>query len=230
MGCLAADMTRFDSSARTPPFRDEDYFQRLADGAPVLIWMAGLDMGCFYFNRAWLDFRGRTLEQEQGNGWAEGVHPEDVQRCVRHYVGCFEQRAPFAMSYRLMNRAGEYRWILDRGAPHFGTDGTFLGFYGGCAETEGDRAIERIAQLRTGLAALGEFARQQASAALPAVDAGKGPADKQSLEAVARAHYASHLAQQHAAAQIGRLADDMLTYGRIDHGICLVDAAPKRVS
>ena len=230
MGCLAADMTRFDSSARTPPFRDEDYFQRLADGAPVLIWMAGLDMGCFYFNRAWLDFRGRTLEQEQGNGWAEGVHPEDVQRCVRHYVGCFEQRAPFAMSYRLMNRAGEYRWILDRGAPHYGLDGAFLGFYGGCAETEGSRSLERIGQLRASLATMGEFARQRASAALPVVDGGKGPVVQLSLEAVARAHHSSHLAQQLAAAQIGRLADDMLKYGRIDNGVCLVDAAPRHLS
>jgi PAS domain S-box-containing protein len=223
-------MTRSESPEGTPSLRDEDYFRELADGVPVLIWMAGLDMGCFYFNRAWLDFRGRTLEQEQGNGWAEGVHPEDVQRCVRHYIGCFEHRSPFAMSYRLKNRAGEYRWILDRGAPHFGLDGTFLGFFGGCAETGGDKAIERIGQLRTSLSTMGEFARQRASAELPGMNAGKGPTDKLSLESVARARHGSHMAQLHAAAQIGRLADDMLTYGRIDDGACLVDAGSKPLS
>src|ERR1051325_7326155 len=112
----------------------EDYFQTLADGAPVMIWMSGRDMGCFYFNRAWLDYRGRTLEEEFGNGWTEGVHPEDMECCVQHYVSCFERHVAFAMSYRLLHWSGEYRWILDRGAPHFSAEGEFLGFYGGCAE------------------------------------------------------------------------------------------------
>src|SRR3954465_11411056 len=101
---------------------EDEFFQRLADGAPVMIWMSGLDMGCFYFNRAWLDFRGRTLEKEFGNGWAEGGHPEDVERCVNHYISCFQRRLAFAMTYRLRNWEGEFRWILDRGAPHYSAD------------------------------------------------------------------------------------------------------------
>lgn len=188
-------------------------------------------MGCFYFNRAWLDFRGRTLEQEQGNGWAEGVHPEDVQRCVRHYVGCFEQRMAFAMSYRLKNRAGEYRWILDRGAPNFQRDGTFLGFYGGCAETAGDMAIERIGQLRASLGEMVEFAQLQAADAPEARDEIKETKDKMSLESFAKAHHANHREQlrrkQHAAGQISRLAEDMLAYGQIGDGTCLVDGTQK---
>ncbi len=122
----------FDSTTTemtlTLPQEPEDVFQQLADGAPVMIWMSGLDMGCFYFNRAWLDFRGRTLEQEAGNGWAEGVFPEDLERCVSHYVSCFERRMAFAMTYRLQDLRGNYQWILDRGAPHYHPDGTFLGF------------------------------------------------------------------------------------------------------
>ena len=92
---LALITPDFPAGASAPR---EDFFQQLADGAPVMIWMSGLDMGCFYFNRAWLDFRGRTLAQESGNGWAEGVHPDDLERCVNHYVSCFERRIAFEVS------------------------------------------------------------------------------------------------------------------------------------
>src|SRR5579883_2861798 len=132
-----------------PGFPHEDFFQQLADGAPVMIWMSGLDMGCFYFNHAWLEFRGRSLEEEQGNGWAEGVHPADMARCVNHYISCFERRVAFAMSYRLKHRSGEFRWILDRGAPHFLPDGTFLGYFGGCAEIISAGSINRHMQLHS---------------------------------------------------------------------------------
>ena len=126
-------MSNIPSGSSANP--DVEHFQQLADGAPVMIWMSGTDMGCFYFNRAWLDFRGRTLADEFGNGWAEGVHPDDLERCVQHYASSFQRRAAFAMSYRLQHHTGEFRWILDRGAPHWAADGQFLGFFGGCAET-----------------------------------------------------------------------------------------------
>jgi PAS domain S-box-containing protein len=197
---------------------DIDFFQRLADGAPVMIWMSGPDMGCFYFNSEWLDYRGRTTEQEYGNGWAEGVHPEDLERCVQHYIGSFEKRIPFAMSYRLMHHSGEYRWILDRGMPHYGTDGKFLGYYGGCAETPVEAAVGRIAELRQSLNQMRDRAAllaEMESLTYP------NPAMAEPLSDKARDLVYEHQARQHAAIQMGELAVDMLTHDRIPPGVCL---------
>ena len=198
---------------------DLEYFQRLADGAPVMIWMSGTDMGCFYFNRAWLEFRGRTLQEEFGNGWADGVHPEDLDRCVQHYVSSFERRAAFAMSYRLRHYTGEYRWILDRGVPHWTADGEFLGFYGGCAETPAEAAVERIAQLREALHQMREFADCLASTESHALRHDFSGGD--TPEAEARRVHLERRVRQNAAAQIGKLAADMLNYERIANGACL---------
>lgn len=124
----------------------EEMFNYLANHAPVLIWIAGLDKGCFYFNQPWLNFTGRTLEQEQGNGWAEGVHPDDFDRCWQTYVEAFDARQPFTMEYRLRNRGGEYRWLLDNGVPRLAPDGEFLGYIGSCIDIteryEARQAIE----------------------------------------------------------------------------------------
>ncbi len=191
-------MPNLDTPSVRPP--SEDCFQQLADGAPVMIWISGLDLGCFYFNRAWLDFRGRTLEQEAGNGWAEGVHRDDLERCVKHYTSCFERRIAFAMTYRLQNHAGDFLWILDRGAPHYAADGTFLGFFGGCAEIERQTPLVRANELRSSLAAMAEFARRLASAELTA---------------------AASRSRQHAAQQMTQLAADMAKYEAIPRGACL---------
>ncbi len=180
-----------------------------------MIWMAGLDMGCFYFNRAWLDYRGRTLEQEFGNGWAEGVHPEDLDRCVQHYISSFERRASFAMSYRLQDHRGEFHWILDRGVPHYAADGTFLGFYGGCAETPADSTVARVGQLREALQEMRVFAERLAEAEACTI----GTHPQGTFEA--RAHELQNFARHHAVSEIGRLATDMITYGRIEQGACL---------
>jgi PAS domain S-box-containing protein len=201
------------------PNPDVEYFQELADGAPVMIWMSGMDMGCFYFNRAWLDYRGRTAEEEFGNGWAEGVHLEDLTRCVQHYINSFERRVPFAMSYRLQNQSGEYRWILDRGAPHYNADGKFLGFYGGCAETHADAAISRISELRVALKQMRDFAERIAMAQAQTF---RGPSrGAETLEQKSRYLQFQHRVRLNAAVQIGKLAADMLTYDRIPNGACL---------
>ncbi|MEL6461572.1 MAG: PAS domain S-box protein [Cyanobacteria bacterium J06621_15] len=125
----------------------EQRFKKMADTAPVMIWMAGCDKLCNYFNAVWLEFTGRTLEQEIGNGWAEGVHPEDRDRCVQIYESCFDARQAFSMEYRLQDKNGDYRWILDKGTPRFNSDGNFEGYIGSCIDiTERKQAEEKIAE------------------------------------------------------------------------------------
>lgn len=112
----------------------KDEYRILTERAPILIWRAGTDTLCNYFNERWLEFTGRSLEQERGNGWAEGVHPEDLDRCIRIYLEHFERRAPFEMEYRLRRHDGCFRWISDRGAPYFAEDGVFAGYIGSCVD------------------------------------------------------------------------------------------------
>ena len=108
----------------------EDRFRFLMDSAPVMVRMSGGDGLCQFFNRAWLEFRGRTVEQEQGNGWAEGLHPDDHDLCMETYLKSFSARQPYRLEYRLRRRDGEYRWVEDQGVPRFEEDGTFAGFIG----------------------------------------------------------------------------------------------------
>jgi len=112
----------------------EARFHVMADSAPALIWMSDTTKECIWFNRPWLEFTGRTMEQEVGSGWAEGVHPSDLQRCIEIYGSAFDSRESFQMDYRLRRHDGEYRWILDHGIPRFGPDGTFTGYIGSCID------------------------------------------------------------------------------------------------
>jgi len=125
----------------------EARFRLLADSAPVLTWIAGPDKRCTYFSLPWLEFTGRTLEQELGDGWIEGVHPEDRQRCVDTYVRAFDAREPFTMEYRLRRHDGEYRWILDNGVPLFEADQCFAGYIGSCVDiNERKKRNEKVKQ------------------------------------------------------------------------------------
>lgn len=112
----------------------EQRFRVITDASPIMVWMSGTDKLCYYFNKGWLDFVGRTLEQELGNGWAENLHPEDFDRCLQIYVSNFDARRPFEMEYRMRHHTGQYRWILDRGVPRYSADGTFEGYVGGCLD------------------------------------------------------------------------------------------------
>src|SRR6266536_2910232 len=110
----------------------EGRFRTVADSAPVLIWMSGPDKLCTFFNKGWLDFTGRTMEQELGKGWTEGVHADDLDHCLEVYGNSFNARQPFTVEYRLRRNDGEYRWVLDNGIPRFASDGAFLGYIGTC--------------------------------------------------------------------------------------------------
>jgi PAS domain S-box-containing protein len=112
----------------------EGRFRLVANKAPVLIWMSGTDKLCTFFNQCWLNFTGRALEQELGEGWASGVHPEDLERCLRIYSGAFDARVEFEMEYRLRHFDGKYRWIVDYGVPRFESDGSFCGYIGSCVD------------------------------------------------------------------------------------------------
>ncbi|PYJ48631.1 MAG: hypothetical protein DME87_11890, partial [Verrucomicrobia bacterium] len=109
-------------------------FRTMANTAPVLIWMSGLDKLCTFFNKPWLEFTGRTIEQEMGNGWAEGVHADDLQRCLQIYTEAFDARQPFVMQYRLRRHDGEYRWISDNGVPRYDAQKNFAGYIGSCMD------------------------------------------------------------------------------------------------
>lgn len=110
--------------------RARDFYLTLLDDFPLLIWRSGPDAKCNYFNKTWIAFTGRTLEQELGEGWIEGVHPDDVKHCLEGYVNAFHAREPFALEYRLRRHDGEYRWIVDWGRPISDLDGGFAGYIG----------------------------------------------------------------------------------------------------
>jgi PAS domain S-box-containing protein len=137
-------------------------FRLLADTAPVLIWMSDTDKLCTYFNKSWLDFTGRSIDRELGNGWAEGVHGDDVHRCLETYTRAFDQRDNFRMEYRFRRRDGEYRWILDIGVPRFSEDGSFLGYIGvGIDVTERKLAEEALADVGRKMVAVQEEERSR---------------------------------------------------------------------
>jgi PAS domain S-box-containing protein len=125
-------------------------FRKMADCSPVLLWMAEPDARCTFFNQSWLSFRGRTVAQEFGYGWAEGIHPEDFESCMNRYMSAFVSRCPFEMEYRLQRADGVFRWLLDRGAPRYEVDGTFAGYIGSCVDIteikEARQAVERNAE------------------------------------------------------------------------------------
>jgi diguanylate cyclase (GGDEF)-like protein/PAS domain S-box-containing protein len=120
----------------------EQQYQTLADSGQALIWTADTNKLYNYFNKAWIDFTGRVLEQELGNGWADGIHPDDFQRCMDVYMSSFDRREKFSMDYRLRRYDGEYCWIQDDGCPRYNSEGEFIGYIGYCLDITASKQAE----------------------------------------------------------------------------------------
>ena len=125
---------------------DLEQYRLIVESSPNMIWRSNLSTECDYFNKTWLDFTGHTLEEEYGFGWAAGVHPDDIDRCVKIYLDNFKLQQPFEMDYRLRRFDGQYRWINDRGIPFYNQEKKFIGFIGSCMDItekiEGQRLKE----------------------------------------------------------------------------------------
>jgi PAS domain S-box-containing protein len=120
--------------AETALRESEERFRNMADTAPVMIWVSGPDKMVTFLNKEWLEFRGRTMGEELGDGWAEGVHPDDLERCLSTYYSAFGERRRFKVEYRIRRADGEYRWVLDSAVPRFAPTGEFAGYIGSCMD------------------------------------------------------------------------------------------------
>ena len=172
----------------------EAQYHHLADAGSALIWTAGTDKGCNFFNQPWLNFTGRTLAQEMGNGWTEGIHPEDLGACLRTYESAFDKREPFAMEYRLRHASGEYRWIQDLGTPNHDRRGEFVGYIGHCFDITQRKQAETAIQRRehilaaVGLAAEHFLTAQDWRATVPEVLSQLGQAAEVSRVVIWQSH------------------------------------------
>ena len=152
---------RSESSVR----ESEKRFRTVADVAPVMIWMSGTEKEGVFFNKGWLEFTGRRAEEELGEGWLKGVHPDDLAHTLEICGTAFGKREPFTVEYRLRRKDGEYRWLLDTGTPRSDDDGAFLGYVGSCIDigdrkqAELDNQLQSMELARVGrLALMGELA------------------------------------------------------------------------
>ena len=122
--------------------QQHQHLYTVANASPVLLWSSAQDKGCDWFNERWLSFTGRSLAQEQGHGWTEGIHPDDTDHCLTVYGESFDARQPFTMEYRLRRHDGQYRWMLDQGMPRVNAQGVFAGFIGSCLDITETKALE----------------------------------------------------------------------------------------
>jgi PAS domain S-box-containing protein len=213
--------------------QSEERFRKVADTAPVMIWVSGPDKLCTFVNKGWLDFAGSTMERELGNGWTDHIHPDDLEGCLATYTSSFDARCDFQNEYRLRRADGPYRWLLSRGVPLFGPAGDFQGYIGSCVDitdlkvaqeaTLSRQKMESVGMLAAGIAH--DFGNLMGGIvagtdlALSEVDEGSPAAEEvQKIQTIAfRASeivrelmvYSGQEAASYAPVQISRLIEDM---------------------
>ncbi len=121
----------------------QEYFHIIADSAPIMVWITGPDSRATFFNKAWLDFTGRTMDEELGDGWLEDLHPDDAERCWQTYLEAFATRQDYTAEYRLRRADGEYRWVLDSGRPWYTPCDDFAGYTGSCIDITDRKEAEK---------------------------------------------------------------------------------------
>jgi PAS domain S-box-containing protein len=119
--------------------KQKELYLRILNQFPNPIWRAGSDAKCDFFNKNWLEFTGRTIDQEMGDGWVEGVHPDDLDSCIKTYQSAFDAKKPFDMEYRLKHNDGTYHWLVDYGSPFFDENDDFLGYIGSCYDINDEK-------------------------------------------------------------------------------------------
>lgn len=146
-GCVGVfvDMTA-EHRARLAHAESEARFRVMADRAPVLIWLSDATQRRTWFNRPWLEFVGRSMQEVLGFGWKPSIHPDDVDTYMKVYEAAFEARREFQISYRLRRHDGEYRWVLNHATPMFESDGGFTGFVGSCVDVTELEEARRVLQ------------------------------------------------------------------------------------
>ncbi|WP_050507970.1 sensor histidine kinase [Pseudomonas syringae] len=137
---------KLENDLSDPATLGELEFRELADHAPVMIWRARSDRHCDWFNKPWTDFTGRTQQQLIGYGWMDDIHGEDVKACVDAFHEAFDSRSRFTLPYRVRRHDGQYRWLLDNGAPFY-RNGEFAGYFGSCIDITEQRELEAHQQV-----------------------------------------------------------------------------------
>jgi PAS domain S-box-containing protein len=203
----------------------EARFRTMADQAPVLIWISGPDGLCTWFNKPWVDFTGRPIEQELGTGWMQGLHPDDVERISTSDSRANALHEAFVWEYRLRRRDGEYRWLIDHGVPLLGENNRFVGFIGSCIDITERRQMEEA--LREADRRKDEFlatlAHELRNPLAPIRQAAKVSKSGQATEAQLRWSYDVIDRQVH---HMALLLDDLLDVSRITRGTLALRRQP----